>query len=253
MNAPGPLYRVRGLVKSYGEKRVLDGVDFDLLRGECLAILGRSGSGKSVTLRQLIGLERPDSGTIEFDGVEVTRLSERELLPVRRRVAMLFQGGALFDSLSVFDNLAFPIREHRTLGEAEIPARVRELLAEVHLEGIEEKYPADLSGGMRKRVALARALALEPEVLLFDEPTTGLDPLTCATIGRLILETRRATGCAAIVVTHDVVLTRQVADRFAFLENGRFRFVGTFGEAERAGDPLLRAFLTGGEEDSDVA
>ncbi|HSM12631.1 MAG TPA: ATP-binding cassette domain-containing protein, partial [Thermoanaerobaculia bacterium] len=117
MNAPGPLYRVRGLVKSYGEKRVLDGVDFDLLRGECLAILGRSGSGKSVTLRQLIGLERPDSGTVEFDGLEVTRLSEPELLPVRRRVAMLFQGGALFDSLSVFDNLAFPIREHRTLGE----------------------------------------------------------------------------------------------------------------------------------------
>jgi phospholipid/cholesterol/gamma-HCH transport system ATP-binding protein len=166
---------------------------------------------------------------------------------------MLFQGGALFDSMSVFDNLAFPFREHRTAPETELPARVRELLAKVGLEGIEERAPADLSGGMRKRVALARALALEPEVLLFDEPTTGLDPMTSAAIARLILDTRRETGCATIVVTHDLALARTVADRIAFLDQGRFRFLGTFAEAAASPDPLLGDFLAGREESSDVA
>lgn len=247
------IFRVRGLVRRYGEHTVLDGVDFDLAPGECLAILGRSGSGKSVTLRQLIGLERPDAGSIRFHDLEVTELGERELLPVRRRVAMLFQGGALFDSMSVGDNLAFPFREHRAVPEEEIPGRVAALLARVGLAGIEAKMPADLSGGMRKRVALARALALDPEVVLFDEPTTGLDPMTAAAIGRLILDLRRSTGAAAIVVTHDVALARRVADRFAFLDRGRFRFTGTFAAAELSEDPLLTAFLTGREETSDAA
>ncbi|MBP1643745.1 MAG: transport system ATP-binding protein [Acidobacteria bacterium] len=248
-----PLFRVRDLAKAYGPLRVLEGVGFDLGRAECFAVLGRSGTGKSVLLRQLIGLERPDAGSIRFEGLELTGLDERSLAPVRRRVAMLFQGGALFDSMTVFDNLAFPFREHRVGTESDLPERVRALLAKVGLSGIEEQMPADLSGGMRKRVALARALALEPEVLLFDEPTTGLDPLSAASIAHLVLDTRRATGCAAIVVTHDVALVRRVADRLAFLDQGRFRFVGTAEEAERSDDPLLAAFLAGREEDSDVA
>jgi phospholipid/cholesterol/gamma-HCH transport system ATP-binding protein len=248
-----PLLEVHGLTKSYGARRVLDGIDFDLARGDCLTVLGRSGSGKSVALRQLVGLEEPDVGSIRFDGRELVGLSERELLPVRRRMAMLFQGGALFDSMSVLDNVAFPLREGRAVAEAEIPARVAALLAAVGLAGVEERLPADLSGGMRKRVALARALALEPELLLYDEPTTGLDPIASASIARLILDTRRETGCAALVVTHDLAVARRVSDRIAFLDQGRFRFLGTFAEAERAPDPLLGAFLAGREESPDVA
>ncbi len=248
-----PIFAVENLSKRYGPKPVLDKISFVVSHGECLTILGRSGSGKSVTLRQLIGLEQPDYGSILFDGREVVGLSERELLPIRRRVAMLFQGGALFDSMNVFDNLAFPFREHRKASEDELPEQIRELLAKVHLPGIEERFPSDLSGGMRKRVALARALALEPEVLLFDEPTTGLDPMTSASIGKLILDTWRETGCASIVVTHDLALARLVADRIAFLDQGHLRFVGSFDEADRSTDPLLADFLAGREETADVA
>jgi phospholipid/cholesterol/gamma-HCH transport system ATP-binding protein len=248
----GPLLAVRDLRKSYGARTVLDGLDFAVERGSCLVILGRSGSGKSVTLRLLIGLDPPDSGSIRYDGQELVGLSERELLPVRRRVAMLFQGGALFDSMSVFENLAFPLREHRAADEAGLAARVTGLLELVSLPGIEAKLPADLSGGMKKRVALARALALEPETLLFDEPTTGLDPMTSASIARLIRETRARLRTTVIVVTHDLALMRGVADRIAFLDQGRFRFQGTLEEADRSDDPLLAAFLSGREENSDV-
>lgn len=250
---PEPLYSVRGLVKRYGAKQVLAGIDFDLARGECLVILGRSGSGKSVTLRHLIGLEQPTAGSILFDGQEIVGLSEKQLLPVRRRVAMLFQGGALFDSMTVFDNLAFPMREHGLCDEGELAGRVAALLDKVQLPGIERRVPADLSGGMKKRVALARALALEPEALLFDEPTTGLDPMTSASIASLILTTQRATGAAALVVTHDIVLARRVADRIAFLDQGRFRFLGSFEAADAATDPLLADFLAGREETDHVA
>jgi phospholipid/cholesterol/gamma-HCH transport system ATP-binding protein len=253
MPAPQPLIDIRDLRKSYGARSVLAGLDLQIERGECLVILGRSGSGKSVTLRLLIGLDPPDSGSIRYDGRELVGLSERELLPVRRRIAMLFQGGALFDSMSVFDNLAFPLREHRAIDEDGIALRVAELLALVHLPGIEAKLPSDLSGGMKKRVALARALALEPETLLFDEPTTGLDPMTSASIARLIRETRERLRTTVIVVTHDLALTRAVADRIAFLDQGRFRFQGSLVEADASTDPLLAAFLAGREEDADVA
>jgi phospholipid/cholesterol/gamma-HCH transport system ATP-binding protein len=248
--APGtPLFEIRGLVKRYGRKRILDGLDFDILAGECLVILGRSGSGKSVTLRQLNGLEAPDEGSVRFEGIELGELSERELFPLRRRIAMLFQGGALFDSMDVAGNVGFPLREHTDLDDEEIRQRVAERLAMVNLPGVEGKLPSDLSGGMRKRVALARSLALDPEVVLFDEPTTGLDPVTSATIGRLIRDVQRRLGVTAVVVTHDIPLARRVGDRLAFLADGRFRFLGTWAEAEASDDPELSGFLAGREDE----
>ena len=248
-----PLFRIRGLVKSYGDLRVLDGLDFDVLQGECLTVLGRSGSGKSVLLRQLNGLEVPDAGTIEFEGTDLASLSEYDLFPFRRRIAMLFQGGALFDSMDVYENIAFPLREHTELGEDEIRAKVAEKLEMVRLSGIEEKAPSDLSGGMRKRVALARSLALDPQVVLFDEPTTGLDPMTGATIAKLIRSVDERLGVTSVVVTHDLPLARTVGDRVAFLDAGRFRFLGDWAEAERSDDELFAGFLAGREEAEDAA
>lgn len=244
-----PLFRIRGLVKSYGAKRVLDGIDLDISQGECLVVLGRSGSGKSVTLRQLNGLEKPDAGTVEFAGTDITGLSERALYPVRRRIAMLFQSGALFDSLDVYENIAYPLHEHTDLDEPEIARRVAERLDWVGLPGIERKLPVELSGGMRKRVALARSLALDPEVVLFDEPTTGLDPMSSASIAHLIASTRERSHTTSVVVTHDLPLAHAVADRIAFLDAGRFRFLGTFAEAEQTADPLVSRFLAGRRED----
>lgn len=250
---PEALYTVRGLVKSYGDKEVLRGLDFDVERGECLVILGGSGSGKSVTLRQLNGLECPEGGTVVFDGIDLCTLGEKELFPLRQRIGMLFQGGALFDSMTVAENIGYPLREHTDLSREAIAARVAELLARVRLAGIEDKVPADLSGGMKKRVALARSLALEPEVMLFDEPTTGLDPRTSATIASLIRRTQEELGMTAVVVTHDLPLARRVGDRLAFLQDGRFRFLGTWAEAEAGADPELAAFLAGREEELDAA
>lgn len=247
------VYRVRGLVKSYGDQRILDGLDFDIRRGESFVILGRSGSGKSVTLRQLNGLEKPDSGSIRLDGTEITTMTERQLRPLRRRVAMLFQGGALFDSMTVFDNIAFPLREHTDWDRKRIADAVRRKLDQVKLGDIEHSLPASLSGGMRKRVALARALIMDPEVVLFDEPTTGLDPMTSATIAHHIRRAQEQLEATSVVVTHDIALARHVGDRLAFLEGGRFRFLGTWEEAERAGDRLLLDFLAGREGDAHAA
>ena len=251
--ANDPLFVVRGLEKSYGERQVLAGLDFEVARGECLVILGRSGTGKSVTLRQLNGLERADAGSILFDGTEITGLEERELYPLRRRVAMLFQGGALFDSMTVFENVAFPLREHTDLDHEEIVDRVHAKLALVNLHDIDDRLPAALSGGMKKRVALARSLALDPEAVLFDEPTTGLDPMTSATIASLILTSQRQLGATSVMVTHDLALARRVASRVAFLDQGRFAFIGTWEEADRLDDGLFADFLAGRAEDERVA
>jgi phospholipid/cholesterol/gamma-HCH transport system ATP-binding protein len=248
-DAPETLYEVRGLTKRYGDRVVLDDLDFDIHKGECLVILGRSGTGKSVTLRQLNGLEKPEGGTVTFDGTDLTTLAERDLYPFRRRIAMLFQSGALFDSMNVFDNVAFPLREHSEKSESEIADTVRHKLGQVGLQGIEEKMPSDLSGGMKKRVALARSLALEPEVMLFDEPTTGLDPITSATIGKLINSIQKQIGVTAVVVTHDIPLARRVGDRIALLVDGKLAFLGDWQEAESSKDPRLADFLAGREEE----
>jgi phospholipid/cholesterol/gamma-HCH transport system ATP-binding protein len=251
-----PLFAIRGLTKSFGERKVLDGIDFDILRGETFVILGRSGSGKSVTLRQLNGLDKPDAGKVIFDGRDITALAERDLYPVRRRIAMLFQGGALFDSMTISDNVAFPLREHTQLSEAEIAAKVQEKLGLVRLPEAGPKMPSDLSGGMRKRAALARSLALDPEVVLYDEPTTGLDPMTSAAIGHLIRQIHGHLNVTQVVITHDIALARQVGDRIAYLSEGHFRFVGDWAAAERSSDRELGDFLAGrelAEEDGDHA
>lgn len=245
------LYQIRGLTKRYGNKLVLDDLDFDIRRGECFVILGRSGTGKSVALRQLNGLEKPEAGSVVFDGTDLTQLEERELFPIRRRIAMLFQSGALFDSMNVLENVAFPLREHkkREMGEREIAETVRHKLALVGLKDVDRKMPSDLSGGMKKRVALARSLALDPEVVLFDEPTTGLDPITSATIGKLINAIQKELGVTAVVVTHDIALARRVGDRIALLDGGNFRFVGDWQQAGHSTDPRLADFLAGREEE----
>lgn len=248
-----PVFEVRELRRAFSDNVVLDGLSFDLAAGECLVILGRSGSGKSVLLRQLNGLDKPDSGSVRFHGDETTGLSEPELAPLRRRVAMLFQSGALFDSLTVLDNVAFPLREHTDLDEEAMRERVIEALRRVGLRDVEELLPASLSGGMKKRVALARSLVIAPEVMLYDEPTTGLDPMTAATIGQLIRTVQRDVEVSSVVVTHDIALARLVGDRVAFLHDGRFRFLGTWDEADGADDPLFADFLAGRAEDADAA
>jgi len=242
-----PLFTIRGLTKSFAGRRVLDGLSFEILAGECFVILGRSGSGKSVTLRQLNGLDQPDAGSVMFDGTDITALDEAGLFAVRRRIAMLFQGGALFDSMTVHDNIAFPLREHTGLNDEEITARVEEKLGLVHLPGIGPKMPSDLSGGMRKRAALARSLVMEPEVLLYDEPTTGLDPITSAAIAHLIHDIHRHLGVTQVVITHDLALARRVGDRLAYLSGGHFLFVGDWPAADRCTEPEITAFLAGRE------
>ena len=233
----------KGIEKSFGPKHVLRGVDLSIPRGETVVIMGASGSGKSVLIRHTIGLYKPDAGEILVDHTPITGYSEEELMPVRRKVGMLFQGGALFDSMNVFENVAFALREHTQMTEEEIGDRVHEVLGLVELSGVDHLTPSDLSGGMKKRVALARAIAISPAGILYDEPTTGLDPITADAINRLIRNLQAALQVTSIVVTHDIKSAFTVGDRIAFLHEGRMSFVGTVAEARSTPDPRLREFL----------
>jgi phospholipid/cholesterol/gamma-HCH transport system ATP-binding protein len=229
--------------KTYTRRDVLAGVSLKIRKGEVLCVLGPSGTGKSVTIRHINGLEKPDKGDIQVFGESIVHLTEEELSPMRRRVAMLFQGGALFDSMNVEQNVAFPLKEHTEKSDAEIAEIVADKLLVVGLPGTQRKMPSELSGGMRKRVALARSIALEPEIIMYDEPTTGLDPVTSEKIAQLIADLNARLKITSIAVTHDIVAARTIADRVAFLHQGRFQFVGTFDEAARGGHPVLQEYF----------
>ena len=249
----GAFIRYEDLHKRFGENQVLRGVTLPVARGETIVILGGSGSGKSVLLRHTIGLMVPDRGRVVVDGTDLSNLSEEELMPVRKKVGMLFQGSALFDSMDVFENVAYALREHTDLEEAAIADRVRRKLALVELdESVEHRMPSDLSGGMRKRVALARAIALEPAAILYDEPTTGLDPITARAINDLIRNLQESLQVTSVVVTHDIASAFRVADRIAFLYQGEMVFTGTVAQARSSRDPRLRAFLADFQEGGDA-
>jgi phospholipid/cholesterol/gamma-HCH transport system ATP-binding protein len=232
--------------KRFDGNEVLRGVSLAVHRGETMVIMGGSGSGKTVTLRLMAGLIRPTSGRVHVFGERIDTLSEEALLPIRRRMGYVFQGAALFDSLTVLENVAYPLREHTSLGEAEIRERVLHFLSLVGLGAeILGLLPSELSGGMRKRVGIARALAPEPEVLLFDEPTAGLDPTNSRMVADLIVQLRGGVCDTAVVVTHDLELTRTVADRVAILIDGRFAALGPRDEVLASGHPAVQAFLAG--------
>jgi phospholipid/cholesterol/gamma-HCH transport system ATP-binding protein len=238
--------RYLGLHKSFEDKEVLLGVDLEIRRGETVVVLGGSGSGKSVLIRHTIGLHRPDAGQGWVDGQRIDEFSEEELIETRKKVGMLFQAGALFDSMTVEENVAYALREHTDWPEEKVQARVSEVLGLVELEKVEDLMPADLSGGMRKRVALARSIALAPRAVLYDEPTTGLDPITANTINHLICSLQKRLGITSIVVTHDIHSAFTVGDRIAFLYEGKIAFDGSVAEAKTTSEPLLRKFLEGG-------
>ncbi len=230
--------------KAFGEKTVLDGLDIAIYEGESVVILGGSGSGKSVLLKHMIGLLRPDSGRVVVDGVDIETLGEREITGFRRRFGMSFQEGALFDSMTVFENVAFALRRAKRPKD-EIAARVAECLEMVHLEGAEAKMPAELSGGMRRRVGFARAIALEPKILLFDEPTTGLDPVMKAVIDELILELQQKLGSTAVSITHDMDSAFRIAERIAMLHRGKIIAYAPPAEFRASPDPRVQQFIQG--------
>jgi phospholipid/cholesterol/gamma-HCH transport system ATP-binding protein len=240
-----PIIEFVDVHKSFRDQKVLDGLSLKVARGKTTVIIGRSGGGKSVTLKHMIGLSKPDRGQILVDGLDITTLDKKELNRVRRRFGMLFQEGALFDSMTVGENVAFPLEEHTKLDRLEIDSRVHEMLRVVGLPGIEEKMPSELSGGMRKRVGLARALILEPEIVLFDEPTSGLDPIMADVIDNLIRETQRASGRTYVVISHDIRATFKIAHYVAMLYEGRIIVYGTPEHVQSNSNPFLTQFLRG--------
>ncbi|MBI4252100.1 MAG: ABC transporter ATP-binding protein [Candidatus Tectomicrobia bacterium] len=239
---------LRGLAKSFGTNRVLQGLDLKSPAGRITVIIGRSGEGKSVLLKHMIGLLRPDQGQVLVDGEDITRLRGRELNRVRAKFGMLFQGAALFDSMNVAENVAFPLREHSRLSPEEIASRVREKLRLVGLDGVEDRMPSQLSGGMRKRVGLARAIIRGPEIILYDEPTTGLDPILTDSIDRLIVRTQETLNITSVLISHDLDRALAFADFVAMLHQGRIVAQGAPEELRTMDDPLVRQFLTGSAE-----
>ena len=239
---------IRGLRKRLGSKQVLDGVDLDVETGETIVIMGRSGTGKSVLLKHVIGLMTPDAGSIEVDGVNLVGLPEKKVNEIRKRFGFLFQGAALFDSMTVGENVGLALVEHLRLPRPEVRRRVTERLEWVGLKGVESMKPASLSGGMRKRVGLARAIAMDPHYILYDEPTTGLDPILADAIDGLIRSLQTRLGVTSIVVTHDIASAYKVADRMAMLDGGRIVFTGTPEETRQTRDPLVRQFIEGSSE-----
>ncbi len=244
--AQDPVIRFRGVCKAFGPKVIYAGLDLDVLPGETLTIIGGSGVGKSVMLKLLLGLLNIDQGSITAFGEEVTAMNAAALARLRQRIAMLFQGGALFDSMTVADNIKYPLLEQSWGDAAKIEARVGEVLEMVGLPGVEHLYPAEISGGMRKRVGLARAIAVGPEVILYDEPTTGLDPINIRRINGLIRHLQARMGVTSIVVTHDMDSAFTVADRFAMVRDQGIAYMGTLKETERCEIPWVRDFVVGG-------
>jgi len=238
----------RDLHKSFGPQPVLAGLSLKIADAETLVIIGYSGTGKSVALKHIVGLLQPDAGDVIVDGQAVSTLDRDELTKLRHGIGYVFQFAALFDSMNVADNLALGLRRRRGLSDEEIDDRVREALALVDLSGTEERLPAELSGGMRKRVGIARAIALRPRYILYDEPTTGLDPVTSAVIDRLMVRTREHLGVTGVVVTHDMRSAYTVGDRIAMLYEGRIRQVGTVAEIQETEDPVVRQFIEGRPE-----
>lgn len=240
------MIQIRGLAKRLGRRQVLQDLDLEVRAGETLVVLGPSGTGKSVLLKHIIGLMQPDAGSIRIDGGEIVGLSEEQLNPVRRRFGMLFQGAALLDSLTVGENVALAMQEHaHGLSGAEVRRRVIERLEWVGLQDAVALKPASLSGGMRKRAGLARALAMDPEYVLYDEPTTGLDPITADVINQLIREMQKRLHVTSVVVTHDIKSAYTVADRIVLLYQGRVMFDGTAEETRRTDDAMMRQFIEG--------
>jgi phospholipid/cholesterol/gamma-HCH transport system ATP-binding protein len=241
------ILRIQDVHKAFGEKKVHQGVSFELNQGEILGLFGGSGTGKSVILRSIIGLEKPDAGQILFEGRDITKLRENQLIDVRKKIGYVFQNGALFDSFTVEENLAYPLREHTRLGEAEIHAKVERMLGLIDMKGSNHLLPAELSGGMQKRAGLARATILEPAIILFDEPTAGLDPVNTK---RLLdnIQTLKREGITGIFVTHDIPAALEIADRIAILHKGTIYVNETVEDLKKSKDPLVLSFISGSVE-----
>ena len=249
---PGqPLIKIRNLHKTLGTQKVLCGVDLDIFHGETLVVFGRSGGGKSVLLKHVIGLMTPSSGEVHVEGQDIFALNERQMGEIRKKIAMLFQGAALFDSMNVEDNIGFPLREAGITSRETLAKEVANALELVDLSGEEKKMPSNLSGGMKKRVGLARAIVTKPSCILYDEPTTGLDPIVADSINWLIRRLQKRLHVTSIVVTHDMKSAFDVADRIAYLHEGKIYFQGTPEEMRASTDPLIKDFIEGRSGDTD--
>ncbi len=246
------MIETKDIVKGFGRQRVLDGISIKIEKGESVAIIGRSGCGKSVLLKTIIGLITADSGRVIIEGQDITGLNERELIKVRKKFGMLFQSAALFDSMSVFENIAFPLRREKRFNDNEIKQRVSAALEMVEMPGIESKMPSELSGGMRKRVGLARAIVYQPEIILYDEPTTGLDPVVSDSIDKLIMRICERLNVTTVVVTHDMRSVRRVSKRIFMLHKGKIYATGTPEEIFESKDPIVKQFVNGESDPKEV-